>query len=124
MSYNVKPGDKAVVIGSVNGDKGLSVGRKVLVHADSPNDRGDYDSQYVDQSNDLQDPRHYCPPSPYEKEHTVWGKIWPVTSLDGKPFATDMGSLVQFVDIPDRFLRKLLPDEVLDAHETATSVDV
>lgn len=94
------------------------------MHADSQTDRGDYDGQYVDQFNNLHDPRHYCPPSPYEKEHTVWGKIWPVTGLDGRPFATDMGSLVQFVDIPDRFLRKLLPDEVLDAHETATSVGV
>lgn len=108
---NVRPGDKAIIIGSVSGPNGLSIGRRVLVHADSPS-KGDYDNQYVDHFNDLNDPRHYCPPSPYEKEHTVWGKIWPVTCLNGKPFATEMGGLVQYVDVPDQFLRKLLPDEL------------
>lgn len=110
MAYNVRPGDRAIIVDSVNGKAGLSVGRKVLVHADAPA-KGDYDNQYSDAFNSLNDPKHYCPPSPYEKEHTVLGKIWPVTCLDGKPFATDMGGLVQYVDVPDQFLRKILPDE-------------
>lgn len=108
--YNVKPGDRAVIVGSVSGPTGPSVGRQVLVHANAP-DKGDYDSRYSDEWNTLNDPHHYCPPTPYEKEHTEWGKVWPVTGLDGKPFATEMGALVHHVDVPDRFLRRLLPDE-------------
>ena len=98
MSYNVRPGDKAVITGSINGPKGLSVGRKVLVHADAPA-KGDYDA-------------------------TRWGKIWPVTCLYGKPLATDMGGLVQFVDVPDQFLRKLLDTELPAKKETATTLDM
>jgi hypothetical protein len=126
MAYNVRPGDRAVIIDSVNGKRGLSVGRKVMVHADAPA-KGDFDAKYSDHYNGLNDPVHYCPPSPYEKEHTVHGKIWPVTCLDGKPFANEMGGLVQYVDVPDKFLRKL-PDvepvattdhsEELDLNET------
>ena len=123
MSYNVRPGDKAVITGSINGPKGLSVGRKVLVHADAPA-KGDYDAKYSDANNERNDPKHYCPPSPYEKEHTTWGKIWPVTCLDGKPFATDMGGLVQFVDVPDQFLRKLLDTELPAKKETAKTLDM
>lgn len=122
MRYNVRPGDKAVITGSINGPKGLSVGRKVLVQADAPA-KGDYDDKYSDAFNGMNDPKHYCPPSPYEKEHTKWGKIWPVTCLDGKPFATDMGGLVQFVDVPDQFLRKLLDTELPAKKETAKELD-
>jgi len=110
MAYNVKPGDKAVIIGSVNGPNGLSVGRHVLVHANAPS-KGDFDDKYSDKYNALNDPCHYCPPTPYEKEHTVWGKIWPVTDLKGGTFATEMGHLVHFVDVPDRFLRRLVEEE-------------
>lgn len=108
--YNVKPGDRAVIVGSVSGPTGPSVGRQVRVHVDAPG-KGDYDSRYSDEWNARNDPHHYCPPSPYEKEHTEWGKIWPVTGLDGKPFATEMGALVHHVDVPDRFLCKLPDDE-------------
>ena len=111
MAYNVKPGDKAIITDSVNGLKGLSVNRMVMVHANAP-DKGDIDNQFSDANNALNDPHHYCPPSPYEKEHTVHGKIWPVTCLKGKPFATDMGILVEYVDVPDKFLRKLLDTEL------------
>ena len=122
MSYNVKPGDKAIIIDSVNGLNGLSVGRKVLVHANAP-DKGDYDNQYSDAANGLNDPHHYCPPSPYEKEHTLHGKIWPVTCLNGKPFATDMGSLVQYVDVPDKFLRKMLETELPAASTYSSTLE-
>lgn len=122
MNYNVKPGDKAIIIDSVNGLKGLSVGRKVLVHANAP-DKGDFDNDYADQYNKLNDPKHYCPPSPYEKEHTVHGKIWPVTCINGKPFATDMGGLVEYVDVPDKFLRKLLETELPSSVTTSKELD-
>jgi hypothetical protein len=120
--YNVKPGDKAIVIDSVNGVKGLSVGLKVRVHANAP-DKGDFDNQFSDANNALNDPHHYCPPSPYEKEHTVLGKIWPVTRIDGKPVATDMGMLAEYVDIPDRFLRKLLDTELPASTTTSTTLE-
>lgn len=106
--YNVKPGDKAVIINSVNGLKGLSVGRKVLVHANVPVENSEFDNAYCDQFNALNDPNHYCPPSPYERPHSELGKIWPVTCLEGKPFADNNGSLRKYIDVPDQFLRKIL----------------
>ena len=110
MSYNVKPGDRAIIIDSVNGLTGPSVGRKVMVYANAP-ERGAFDDKYVDASNSLNDPWHYCPPSPYEKEHTQLGKIWPVQSLDGRPFVNnESGSIATWADVPDKFLQKL-PDE-------------
>lgn len=108
MSYNVKPGDKAVIIGSINGPKGLSVGRNVRVLADSPVRSPDWDAKWSDANNARNDPQHYCPPSPYEKEHTKWGKIWPVVCLNGGTFADDNGGVHQYIDVPDQFLRKLV----------------
>lgn len=105
---NVKPGDIAIIIMSANGEKGASVGRKVRVHADAP--KGDFDSSYSDQWNGLNDPKHYCPPSPYEKEHTTLGKIWPVTCINGGTFMSEHGGTgLRFIDVPDRWLRKIEP---------------
>lgn len=105
---NVRPGDIAVITNSANGPSGASVGRKVLVHADAP--KGEFDSQYSDAYNELNDPRHYCPPSPYEKEHTTLGKIWPVTCINGGSFMSEHGCIgLQFIDVPDRWLRKIEP---------------
>lgn len=110
--YNVKPGDHAKIINSANGEKGSSVGRIVRVHADRPH-HGEMDAQYADAANALNDPFHYCPPSPYEKEHTSLGKIWPVESIDGKPFVTEHGGQGMFADVPDRWLVKCDPPPVV-----------
>jgi hypothetical protein len=108
-SYNVKPGDHATIINSANGEKGPSVGRRVLVLADKPVENSKFDQEYSDKFNALNDPKHYCPPSPYEKEHTTLGKIWPVVALDGKPFISEHGGVGKYVDVPDRWLEKLPP---------------
>lgn len=121
--YNVKPGDKAVIINSVNGLKGLSVGRKVLVHADAPRENEDFDNQYVDKWNALNDPNHYCPVSPYERPHSELGKIWPVTCLEGKPFADNNGALRKFIDVPDQFLRKLVDTNTKQEKRKVVEVD-
>lgn len=108
MSYNVKPGDHAIITNSVHGKDGPSVGRRVLVHADAPLGNSEADNAYVDTNNARNDPHHYCPPSPYEKEHTQLGKIWPVTDLAGKPFTDVNGNTRQFGEVPDRWLEKAL----------------
>lgn len=108
MSYNVKPGDTAVIINSANGPSGASVGRRVRVHAHAP--KGDFDAQYADRFNELNDPKHYCPPSPYEKEHTTLGKIWPVSCINGGTFMSEHGGAgLAFIDVPDRWLQKIEP---------------
>lgn len=109
-AYNVRPGDRAEIINSVNGLRGPSVGRRVRVYADSPA-KSEYDAAYAERNNVRNDPHHYCPPSPYEKEHTVMGKIWPVQSLDGREFVSEFGATGSWADVPDQFLRKLLDDE-------------
>jgi hypothetical protein len=106
--YNVKPGDKAIITNSVNGEKGPSVGRQVTV-LNFTESTSDFDANYCDKANATNDPNQYCPPSRYEKHHTKYGQIWPVKSLDGKPFATENGGLVSTVDVPDMWLRKLPP---------------
>lgn len=104
---NVRPGDIAIIINSANGPKGASVGRKVRVHADAP--KGDYDTTYSDQWNTLNDPHHYCPPSPYEKRHTILGQIWPVTCINGGTFMSEHGGTgLAFIDVPDDWLRKVV----------------
>lgn len=106
--YNVKPGDVAIIIDSAVGTEGSSVGRKVRVHADAP--KGDFDAKYSDKHNDLNDPFHYCPPSPYEKEHTKLGKIWPVSCINGGTFMSEHGGFnMPFIDVADRWLRKVEP---------------
>ena len=105
MSYNVKPGDYAKIINTTNGEKGNAFGRIVLIHADRPH-HGEMDAQYADKFNALNDPKHYCPPSPYEKEHSKLGKIWPCQSTDGKPFVSEHGGSGEFIDVPDRWLEK------------------
>lgn len=118
MSYNVKPGDTAEIINSSNGPKGLSVGRRVNVHSHAP-DKGDFDNAYSDAANSLNDPLHYCPPSPYEKEHTVLGKIWPVTCINGGTFASEHGGTgLQYIDVADRWLRKIEPPPAAPAATT------
>lgn len=126
MGYNVKPGDTAEIIDSVNGPEGPSVGRRVLVHADAPRGNAEADDAYVDAANALGDPRHYCPSSPYEKEHTVYGKIWPVTDVTGKPFADMNGNLRDYGEVPDRWLRKIEPPPpaVIDKKEAAPIGDM
>ena len=121
---NVKPGDIAVIINSANGPKGTSVGRKVRVHANAPSELGSSDDQWVDQHNALNDPYHYCPPTPYEKEHTVLGKIWPVTCINGGTFHNDRGQVVQYTDVPDRWLRKEVPPKSNDATSTSKELDI
>lgn len=106
--YNVKPGDHAKIINSANGEKGASVGRVVLVMFDRPH-HGEMDAAYCDQMNALNDPKHYCPPSPYEKEHSKLGKIWPCKSIDGKPFVSESGGIGEYIDVPDRWLVKCDP---------------
>lgn len=104
---NVKPGDVAVIINSANGPMGNSVGRQVRVHADAP--KGDYDAKYADTYNTLNDPHHYCPPSPYEKQHTTLGQIWPVTCMAGGTFMSEHGGAgLAFIDVPDDWLRKVV----------------
>lgn len=112
MSYNVRPGDEAIITNSVHGEKGLSVGRRVRVHADAPLGNASGDDAYVDRANALNDPKHYCPPSPYEKEHTVLGKIWPVTDITGKPFTDINGNTREFGEVLDRWLQKISPPPV------------
>ncbi len=113
--YNVKPGDKAVIIDSVNGKNGPSVGRIVLVHANNPEHpeySSEHDEKYSESANNLNDPKHYCPPSRYEKEHTVHGKIWPVTCVKGQPFVNNVnGALMNVIDVPDKFLKKIIEDK-------------
>lgn len=104
---NVRPGDIAIIINSANGPGGASVNRKVRVHSDAP--KGDYDARYSDAYNELNDPRHYCPPSPYEKHHSVLGKIWPVTCINGGTFMSEHGGTgLAFIDVPDDWLRKVV----------------
>lgn len=119
MSYNVRPGDIAVIINSANGPNGASVGRRVRVHADAPVANPEFDAQYSDQFNALNDPKHYCPPSPYEKEHTTLGKIWPVSCINGGTFMSEHGATGRaYIDVPDRWLRK----EVTPPESTADQV--
>ncbi len=107
MGY-IKPGDKCIIVNSANGPSGNSVGRKVLVHSDAP--KGEYDEQYSDKWNTLNDPHHYCPPSPYEKEHSTLGKIWPVTCLNGGTFMSEHGGFgLKYIDVPEKWLRKIEP---------------
>ena len=110
MAYNVRPGIDAVITNSLSGEKGPSVGHRVRVHADAPVNNPAADAEYSDQFNALNDPHHYCPPSPYEKEHTVLDKIWPVTRLNGKPFADQHGNLREYIDVPDQWLRPVPPE--------------
>lgn len=106
--YNVKPGDKAIIVNSANGPSGLSVGRRVRVHANAPTDKGEFDAKWSDAANSLNDPFHYCPPTPYEKEHTKLGKIWPVTCINGGTFASEHGGVgLAYVDVPDKWLQKI-----------------
>ena len=107
--YNVKPGDRAVIINSANGEKGPSVGRKVLVLSDRPTENSKFDQEYSEKFNALNDPKHYCPPSPYEKHHSTLGKIWPVEALDGQPFVSEHGGIGKYIDVPDCWLAKLPP---------------
>jgi hypothetical protein len=109
--YNVKPGDRAKIINSANGEKGMCVGRIVMVLADRPFIQNDADKLWADQGNATGDPYHRCPPSPYDKEHTKLGKIWPVESFDGKPLYNEHGGAERYVDVPDRWLEKILPEE-------------
>ena len=119
--YNVKPGDRAEIINSINGLTGPSVGRIVMVFANAP-DKGDFDATYSDNANALNDPHHYCPPSPYEKEHTVLGKIWPVQCIQGQPIVSEYGAAGDWIDVPDQFLRRLLPDAPDQAIERETAL--
>lgn len=107
--YNVKPGDHATIVNSANGEKGPSVGRRVLVLANRPTENSEFDNAFVDKNNALNDPFHYCPETPHEKHHTKLGKIWPVKALDGKPFISEHGGTGEYVDVPDRWLVKLPP---------------
>ena len=111
--YRVKPGDTAKIINTANGKEGPSFGRIVRVHADRPNSENPVDNAYVDKFNALNDPKHYCPPSPYEKEHTRLGKIWPCESTDGKPFMSEHGGIGMWIDVPDQWLeRQVTPPSV------------
>lgn len=110
MTYNVKPGDVAIIIDSAHGKNGRSVGRKVRVHSNNPEHSeyvSDSDRKWSEMHNDLNNPYHYCPPSPYEKEHTVLGKIWPVTCINGGSFTDFNGQNKMCVDVADRWLRKV-----------------
>lgn len=125
--YNVGPGDKAEIIGSVLGPEGLSVKRIVRVHANHPSGgeyKNEFDEKYSNAANDLNDPRHYCPPSPYEKEHTVWGKIWPVTCINGGTFSDTNGTLHTCIDVPDQFLRKIIETDTDQSVERSQELKV
>ena len=124
MSYNVKPGDTAIITNSLSGPNGPSVGRRVKVHADAPRGNADADQSYSDQMNALNDPQHYCPPSPYEKEHSQLGKIWPVTGENGLPFTDANGNVRGFVDVPDQWLQRVEPPPpVAKTVETSQTLD-
>ncbi len=125
MSYNVKPGDKAEIIGSVLGPSAPSIGRIVRVHANHPGGeyRNEMDEKYCNAANDLNDPKHYCPPSPYEKEHTVWGKIWPVSCINGGTFSDINGNIHNCIDVPDQFLRKIIETDTDSSKETTKELE-
>lgn len=121
-TYNVKPGDKAEIIYSALGPKGPSVGRIVRIHANNPEfeeSESKSEENWAEMHNNLNDPFHYCPPSRYEKEHTVLGKIWPVTDINGQPFIdVRTGESRNVIDVPDKWLRK-----IVDTPETKSVTD-
>lgn len=123
MENNVKPGDEAIIIDSAVGKNGKTVGRKVKVHAYNPEApeglRTLGEKGWVDMHNGLNDPRHYCPDTPYEKHHTVHGLIWPCTCLDGQPFIDVHGREQMVIDVADKWLRKLTKTETKNT-ETAS----
>lgn len=125
---NVKPGDEAVIIESALGKNGLSVGRRVKVHADNPENpgagRSEYDAKYADANNGLNDPKHYCPPSPYEKHHTVHGQIWPVTCINGGTFPDVNGGVHNVIDVPDKWLRKVTKTDTGQTQQAADELKV
>lgn len=117
MTNNVAPGNRAVIINTVNGQNGKTYGRivRVLSHnPENPNSgRGEGDQGWADLHNGLNDPRHYCPETPYEKHHEVYGLIWPCECIDGGTFEDNQGRIQRIIDVPDRWLEKL-PDEKTD----------
>lgn len=77
----IQPGKEYRIISSVNGPKGRCVGRKCqTVFA------------------------HDGPP------HTLWGQIWNVTSVDGKPFESDAGIIGMNVDVAEDWLEEAPPE--------------
>ena len=118
----IRPGDLCVIINSANGLNGASVGRKVIVHADAP--KGEYDSTYSDNWNKLNDPNHYCPPSPYEKKHSTLGQIWPVTCAAGGTFMSEHGGTnLQYIDVAESWLRKIEPPIQLNSKTTSKELE-
>ena len=127
MGYNVHPGVKAEIIGSVLGPDAPSIGRIVRVHANHVSGgeyKNAFDEKYSEHMNGLNDPKHYCPPSPYEKEHTVWGKIWPVTCIKNGTFSDTNGTLHTCIDVPDQFLRKVLETDTDTTTTTKRELEV
>lgn len=106
--YNVQPGDHAKIIDSDDGPRGASVGRIVLVHNDMPTQEEDKSMGEVLAANPTF-PDMELPPSRYDKPHSRYGKIWPVTAIDGKPFMTRHGDMRSYADVPDRWLQKIVP---------------
>lgn len=77
----IEAGKEYKIISSTNGPKGKCVGRKCrTVFA------------------------HEGPP------HTVWGQIWNVTTVDGKPFETDVGIMGDNCDVAEDWLQE--PDPI------------
>lgn len=103
---SIKPGDKCKIINSVNGPSGLSVGRTVIVRSFEA--KSEYDEQYAEKWNQLNDPFHYCPPTPYEKMHSTLGQIWPVSCVNGGTFVSEHGGIgLKIIDVPEIWLRKI-----------------
>lgn len=126
MTNNVKPGDKAVIVYSARGKNGKTVGREVMVHAYNPENpnggRNTGDEGWVNMHNNLNDPRHYCPDTPYEKHHTLYGLIWPCTCLHGGTFEDVNGQQQNVIDVADAWLRKI--EETKDTKTTEESSEL
>lgn len=101
MAYNVKPGDRARIINSVNGTTGSTVGRLVRVYADRA--MSEADAAYVNANRaagvDL-------PNSPYDLLHTKYGKIWPVRAEGDAKLVSEHGGVGEWLDVPDAWLQR------------------
>jgi hypothetical protein len=95
MAKRVYPGALCRIIGSANGPKGVSVGRKckaLYVYTDRPG-------------------------------HSLWGEIWKVESVDGKEFVSEHGGIGMFVDCAEDWLEVIEEDPNANIRDTTKEIE-
>lgn len=89
MPKPVYPGARCEIIGSANGPKGPSVGRHCT-------------ALYL-----------------HQHQHSLWGNIWRVGSVDGSDFVSEHGGVGPEVDCAEDWLR-VIEDDQTQSTETET----